>query len=96
MTDEVDNLVQKMDELAKQSNPHHAPYQQLQITTVFARLLVIVARKQAESAAKMERFTRWLIGLTIALILLTAYLCYDAYANHERIDFGHQSASQQR
>jgi hypothetical protein len=37
---------------------------------LMARLLKIVAEDQAESAAKMERFTFWLIVLTIVLIVV--------------------------
>ena len=56
-------------------------------------LMALVAEQQAESAAKLERFTRWLVALTFALLILTAFLCYDAYAYHKSVDFTHQSTT---
>jgi hypothetical protein len=52
-----------------------------------------LAEDTAKTAAKLERFTRWLVALTFALLLLTAFLCYDAYAYHKSIDFTHQSTN---
>ena len=52
----------------------------------FASFLAEIEREHAQSAAKLERqtdklitLTRILVGLTIALFLLMAYLSYDAY-----------------
>jgi hypothetical protein len=36
-----------------------------------ARLSVLLAEEQAKSARKLEVFTLWLIGLTIALVLFS-------------------------
>jgi len=49
-------------------------------------LKVRLSEDAAKSAAKMERYTRWLIFFTIALIFLTAYLCFDVYRNHHSAD----------
>ena len=61
-----------------------------------AELLVILSDEQAKFAAKLERQTNKLIGLTralvcltVALFLLTAYLSYDAYLknkSHEKAE----------
>jgi hypothetical protein len=55
-----------------------------------------IAEDAAKSAAKLERFTKWLVFLTIALILLTAFLCYDAYTNHHGADFSNYCPTKQR
>ena len=53
---------------------------------LMAELQALISAEQAESAAKIERQTQKIIGLTwaiavltAALFLLTVYLCYDAY-----------------
>ena len=55
---------------------------------------ILISEQQADSARKLETYTRWLIGFTIGLFLLTAYLCFDAYQNHERVSEGYECASQ--
>ena len=52
---------------------------------------VRISEDAAESAKKMERYTRWLIALTWAIIGLTAFLCIDAYFSHH--DIGHENAA---
>ena len=61
---------------------------------------VIIAESQAESAEKLERqtehlifFTKVLVGLTVALFLLTAYLSYDAYLKNKAIDQAQHSST---
>jgi type VI protein secretion system component VasF len=60
---------------------------------LMAEIQFAIAEEQAKSAAKLERFTRWLVALTVALILLTAFLCYDAYTHHQSVDFSKQSTT---
>ena len=61
---------------------------------------VIIAEAQAEAAEKLERqteqlifFTKVLVGLTVALFLLTAYLSYDAYLKNKAIDQAQHSST---
>ena len=53
-------------------------------TSDFAEVMALVAEQQAKSAEKLERFTRWLVILTLALLIFTGFLCYDAYSLHHR------------
>jgi hypothetical protein len=39
-------------------------------TSDFAEVMALIADEQAQSAAKMERFTGWLVRLTVALIFI--------------------------
>jgi hypothetical protein len=39
-------------------------------TSDLAEVMALVAEEQAQSAAKLERFTRWLVRLTVALIFI--------------------------
>jgi len=55
------------------------------------------------SVDRMERQTdrliclTWaLVALTVALLLFTGYLCYDAHQHHERDNFTDQHSTQQR
>ena len=59
-------------------------------------LRVRLSEDAAKSAEKMERYTGWLIVFTIALILLTAYLCFDAYSSHHRADSCSHADTQQK
>ena len=85
MNTEAHAILKKMEELRPQVG-WKAPQSQVDLTIEFAGLLVILADESAKSAAKLERFTRWLVGLTVALLLLTAFLCWDAYESHKHID----------
>lgn len=39
-------------------------------TSDFAEVMALIADEQAQSAAKLERFTGWLVRLTVALIFI--------------------------
>jgi hypothetical protein len=40
------------------------------------------SEQQAKSAETLEHYTRWLIGFTLALVILTIFLCVDSYFSH--------------
>lgn len=61
---------------------------------LIAEMQVILAEEQSKSAAKMERFTLWLIVLTVVLTVFTAYLCIDAYHVHRQPQFNDQGSYQ--
>jgi hypothetical protein len=99
MKKEAHEILEKMEKL-RPNVGYRAPESQVEITIEFARLLVVVADEQAESAAKLERQTNKLISLTVALValtvalfLVTAYLCYDAYQHSESVKLANQSAT---
>jgi len=50
-----------------------------------AQIQFELAEEHAESAEKLGRYTRWLIGFTVALVALTVFLCVDAYFSHHDI-----------
>ena len=50
----------------------------------FASLLSVLSIQADKQTRSVIRLTRWLIGLTYAIIFLTLYLCYDVYSKtHE-------------
>ena len=65
-----------------------------------ARIHAIVAKEQSAAAVILERqtnklivLTRVLVALTVALFLLTAFLCYDAYQHRESIKLADHSST---
>jgi len=105
MNPEAHKIVEELESLTKTAKASEAESQSWSrfIAWRAARLQVILAGEQAKSAEKVERQTNKLIGLTwaivifsFALFLLTAYLCYDAYRNHQNHNFTNQSTTEQR
>jgi hypothetical protein len=45
----------------------------------FASLLVVLSDQADRQTKSVVSLTKWLLGLTVALLILTAYLSYDAY-----------------
>jgi hypothetical protein len=52
----------------------------------FAALLGVLSIQADAQSRRIVRLTRALVGLTIALLIFTAYLSYDAYLKNKRID----------
>ena len=50
----------------------------------FAALLAVLAEQADKSTKKIIYLTWAIVGLTIALLILTAYLCQDVYTTRER------------
>ena len=69
MNTEAHAILDKMQKLRPQVG-WKAPESQVELTIEFASLLVVLADQSAESAAKMERFTFWLIVLTVVLVII--------------------------
>jgi hypothetical protein len=53
---------------------------------LFASLLGVLSKKADIQTIRIIRLTKALVGLTVALLLFTAYLSYDAYLKNKRID----------
>jgi hypothetical protein len=83
----------KLTEIISRMKQQRGPsYVTVQLSDM-AELMALVAEQQAKSADKLERFTRWLVYLTFALFLLTAFLCYDAYSHRQSENLTHQSTT---
>jgi hypothetical protein len=62
----------------------------------FAALLGVLSRKADIQTARIVRLTRALVGLTVALLLFTSYLSYDAYLKNKRVEKAYKSASEKQ
>ena len=51
----------------------------------FEYLFYLSARRQHETNEAIDRLTKVLVSLTVALFLLTGYLCYEAYLQEKSI-----------
>jgi hypothetical protein len=69
MNKEAHAILEKMQKLRPQVG-WKAPESQVEIIIEFASLLVLLSDDSSKSAAKMERFTFWLILLTVVLIVI--------------------------
>jgi predicted nucleic acid-binding Zn-ribbon protein len=49
----------------------------------FASLLAVLGKQSDIQTRRIARLTWGLLLLTLALLILTGYLCYDAYLNHK-------------
>jgi hypothetical protein len=62
--DKIENLIKEMVKLMASGDGDRGQ------RPLMAGIQVLIAEEQAKSAAKLERFTFWLIVLTIALVLV--------------------------
>jgi len=60
----------------------------------FASLLAVLSAKQEVSSKRLERFTLWLVILTVVLSVLTTYLCVEAYQSHQNHKLTNQQPAQ--
>ena len=73
------------------------------VAVPLATLLVKLSQEAEQTANTIRRFTKWLLGLTFALLFLTlvllfmqAYQVYDDYRfNHERAQSGSHTQEEQ-
>lgn len=73
MNPEVQTIIRRMEQLVPEIdsiNINNHPAMNNALTILSSRLLVLLADEQAKSAAKMERFTWWLVCFTIALVFI--------------------------
>lgn len=60
----------------------------------FEYLVSLIAKRQDESNKSLDRLTKSLVALTVVLLILTAFLCQDAYFERQRGDGPKHSPSQ--
>lgn len=60
----------------------------------FASLLVVLSDQADKQTRSVISLTRWLLGLTVALLILTAYLSYDAYEKAHQNALDHTQSQQ--
>ena len=69
MNPRAHEIVQKLDEIKAKDGPESV-WRPTQQTALMAELMVIIAGEQEVSARNMERFTFWLIALTVVLCII--------------------------
>jgi hypothetical protein len=62
----------------------------------FASLLSVLSKKADLQTRRIVRLTGALVGLTVALLLFTSYLSYDAYLKSKRVEQGNKNASEEQ
>jgi hypothetical protein len=90
----IDHLLADIHEESVQASPTEAPLTRTMAR--FASLLAVLSIRADIQTGRIIRLTRALVGLTVALLLFTAYLSYDAYLNSKRVEQGNKNASEEQ